>query len=319
MAITLEALVHADTGRIRDAAAGWEKIADELDATVEQMARGTGDLPNHWEGDAAEAAEQRNRTFQIEIGNVPHGFHVVAQQLRDLAEKFEHCRQMVYAVVDDARADSMRVDLRTGQISTTGPVTTDSVAAVQGIMDGLAGRLTQILAQVNDADGEMSDMIDGTGYDRTPLNDELAETGSNDFLLQDYQFLQDDDYSPNFKAQAWNDMHQLNRDRLITEHPELIGPTVGLPTVDRDRANRLLLARARTDALARQERLDAMQDGAAGRATMNTESELADIAAVQRKLATTPGARLLGYPPAVIGAADPQWDDWRPPARRVLG
>ena len=150
MAVTLEALLHADTGRIREAAAGWEKIADELDATVEQMARGTGDLPNHWEGEAAEAAEQLNHTFQIEIGNIPHGFHVVARQLRDLAEKFEHCRQMVHAVVDDAKADGMRVDPRTGQISTTGPVTTDSVAAVQGIMDELARRLTQILAHRTD-------------------------------------------------------------------------------------------------------------------------------------------------------------------------
>jgi uncharacterized protein YukE len=319
MAMTLEALLHADTGRIRDAAAGWEKIADELDATVEQMARGTGDLPNHWEGDAADAAEQRNRTFQIEIGNIPHGFHVVSQQLRGLAEKFEHCRRMVYAVIDDAKADGMRVDPRTGQITTTGPVTTDSVAAVQGIMDELAGRLTQILAQANDADRESSDLIDRMGLDRTPLNVELAESGSNDFLLQDYQFLRNDIYSSDFKAQAWNDMNQLNRDRLITEHPELVGPTVGLPTADRDRANRLLMARAKAAALARQERLDAMQDGAAGRATMNTEHDLAGIAAVQQKLATTPGARLLGYPPAVIGTADPKWDDWQPPARRVSG
>jgi len=319
MAITLDALLHADTGRIRDAAGEWEKIADELDATVEQMARGTGDLPNHWEGDAAEAAEQRNRTLQIEIGNVPHGFHVVAQQLRGLAEKFDHCRQMVYAVVDDAKADGMRVDPHTGQISTTGPVTTDSVAAVQGIMDELARRLTQVLAQANDADRQTADLLDRMALDSTPLNPELAETGSNDFLLQDYQFLQNDIYSPDFKAQAWNDMNQLNRDRLITEHPELIGPALGLPTADRDRANRLLLARARTAAETRQERLDVAQDGAASRATMNTDRELADIAAVQQKLATTPGARLLGYPPAVIGKADPRWDDWQPPARRVVG
>jgi uncharacterized protein YukE len=319
MAITLDALLHADTGRIRQAAARWEKVADELDATVEQMARGTGDLPNHWEGDAAEAAEQRNRTFQIEIGNIPHGYHVVAQQLRGLAEKFEHCRRMAHAVVDDARADGMRVDLHTGQISTTGPVTTDSVAAVQGIMDELAQRLTRIVAQANDADRQSAELIDTMANDPTPLNDVLAETGSNDFLLQDYQFLQNDIYSPDFKAQAWNDMNQLNRDRLITEHPELIGPTVGLPTADRDRANRLLLARAKTAALTRQEGLDAAQDGAASRATMNAERELADIAAVQQKLATTPGARLLGYPPAVIGKADPAWDDWQPPARRVTG
>jgi len=319
MAITLDALLHADTGRIRESAAGWERIADELDATVEQLARGTGDLPNHWEGDAAEAAEQQNRTFQIEIGNIPHGFHVVSQQLRGLAETFDHCRQMVHAVVDDAKADGMRVDLRTGQISTTGPVTTDSVAAVQGILDELAQRLTQIVAQANDADRQSAELIDAMANDPTPLNDVLAETGSNDLLLQDYQFLQNDIYSPDFKAQAWNDMNQLNRDRLITEHPELIGPTVGLPTADRDRANRLLLARARTAALTRQEGLDVARDGAAGRATMNTERELADIAAVQQKLATTPGARLLGYPPAVIGAADPKWDDWQPPARRITG
>jgi uncharacterized protein YukE len=319
MAITLDALLHADTRRIQDAAAEWEKIADELDATVEQMAHGTGDLPNHWDGDAAEAAQQRNRTFQIEIGNIPHGFHVVSRQLRALAEKFEHGRQQVYAVVDDAKADGMRVDLRTGQISTTGPVTTDSVAAVQGIMDQLADRLTQILARVDDADRQAADLLDGMGLDRTPLDPELAETGANDFLLQDYQFLQNDIYSADFKAQAWNDMNQLNRDRLITEHPELIGPTVGLPTADRDRANRLLLARARTAALARQEGLDTAQNGAASRATMNTDRELADIAAVQQKLAGTPGARLLGYPPAVIGKADPKWDEWQPPAQRVNG
>ncbi|MFF5294416.1 WXG100-like domain-containing protein [Paractinoplanes globisporus] len=307
--ITLAALVHADTGRLRDLAADWEKLSDELDATTEDLARGTRDLPHHWAGAASEAAQARNRQFQVEIGNIPHNFHVVAGALRLLAQQLDHCRRMAYAVVDDAKAYDLRVDLATGEITTAGPVDSDAIAAVKAAMDELALRLTRIVAQADDADRHAYEVIDGRRHHPLdPMDDELPESRP-DFLLQDV--------SPEFRAQEWHDMHQLNRDRMITEHPELVGPAVGLPTIDRDRANRLLLARAKTAAQARRERLDVMRDGAGSRATMNTDAELAGIAEVQKRLATTPGARLLSYPPAVIGKADPKWDEFVPPARHL--
>jgi hypothetical protein len=123
------------------------------------------------------------------------------------------------------------------------------------------------------------------------------------------------DFGAGVGAQAWHEIHPLNREQLIEQHPELVGPAVGLPSDARDRANRLLLARNRAALLARQQRLEEQHDGAASRATMDTERGLADIAAIERRLAAEPGSRLMSYPPAVLAEGDPKWDNYVPPVK----
>jgi hypothetical protein len=119
-------------------------------------------------------------------------------------------------------------------------------------------------------------------------------------------------------AGVWHGLHQLNRDKLINEHPELVGAAEGVPSADRDRANRLLLGRAKQQILDRQAGLDALHDGADSRATLNADAQLADIRAVEQRLAGSPGSYLLGYPPALVGKGDPKWDDYVPPVNRKL-
>ena len=307
MGITLPGLLHADTGQVREVAARWERLADDLDATVEDLVRGTRDLPHHWTGDGAQAAQERGRKLQITVGNAQPHCAAIAAALRDLAARLDHYRQMAYDVVAEAERNRLRVDLSTGEVTTTWFPSSADIASAQTLVDDAALRLQYLVSQADDADHQAVAVLVAnriSWYDKP--DDELPDVDPMFLIL---------DSAPEFKAQVWHDLHQLNRDRLVTEHPELVGPALGLPTDVRDRANRLLLARAKAELLARRERLDTIQDGAASRATMNADAGLAGITAVERELAATPGARLLNYPPAVLGTADPTWDDFVPPTR----
>ncbi|WP_433295536.1 hypothetical protein ACQP2F_36070 [Actinoplanes sp. CA-030573] len=293
--ITLEGLMHADTAGLWAAAADWDRLVEQIDDTVEDLVRGTRDLPHHWLGDGSRAALDRNHELQLEIGNAHLYCGQIAAAIRRFAEDLDQCRRMLRAVVAEAEGDGMRIDLAGGLIT--------AGLESAGAVDAYVAQIDQILARADDADLRAREAIE-----RNVLREEDRPEGELPELYTDFLVLET---APSFKAATWHEMHPLNRDRLIEEHPELVGPAVGLPSDARDRANRLLLRRAKADLLARRDRLDAVRDGAAGRATMNVDAGLAAIAAVERR----PG-RLLSYPPAVLAEGDPAWDDYVPPVER---
>ena len=301
ISISLEGLLGANTAALRAAAAHWEKLATDVDGTVEDLVGGTRDLPHHWVGDGASAAEERNRRLQLEVGNAQQYCVEIAAAVRGFADDVEHYRQMLYGVVAEARGRGMTIDLATGRI--TAPLTQPAgVRLAQAGVDSYLAQIEEILAKANDADRRARQVIEANQVGDQERPDQALPGVSTDFLTLATE--------PGYKARAWHDMHQLNRDRLVEEHPELVGPALGLPSADRDRANRLLLARAKAGLLARRARLDEMLDGAGSRAVVDVDRGLASIEEAER----TDGY-LLGYPPAVFGKGDPKWDDYVPPAR----
>ncbi|HEX5200227.1 WXG100 family type VII secretion target [Paractinoplanes rhizophilus] len=298
--ISLPGLLGADPGRLRAAAARWDRLVEDIDDTVEDLVQGTRELPDFWVGDGAQAAQERNRRLQLQIGNAHRYCGKIAETLRRFAYDVEHYQQMLHSVVAEARADGMAVDLASGRI--TAPLT-----GTRASVDSYLAQIEEILAKTNDADRLARETLD-----RNRIREEERPAGELPEVTPDFLLV---DIGPALRAQAWHEIHPLNREQLIEQHPELVGPAVGLPSDARDRANRLLLARNRAALLARQQRLEEQHDGAASRATMDTERGLADIAAIERRLAAEPGSRLMSYPPAVLAEGDPKWDNYVPPVK----
>ncbi|MFI5892513.1 WXG100 family type VII secretion target [Actinoplanes sp. NPDC051513] len=298
--ISLQGLLHADTPRLRAVAAQWDRLVEDIDDTVEDLVQGTRDLPHFWAGEGAQAAQERNLQLQLQIGNAHRYCGKIAETLRRFAYDIEHYQQMLHGVVAEARGDGLEVDLASGRI--TAPVT-----GTQASVDAYVAQIEEILAKANDADRQARVTIEENQLrEEERPEGELPEV-SVEFLLVDV--------GPDLRAQAWHAIHPLNREKLIEEHPELVGPAVGLPSDARDRANRLLLERNKAALLTRRQRLDDLHDDAGSRATMDAEAGLADIDAIEKRLVDHPGSRLMNYPPAVLAEGDPKWDNYVPPVK----
>jgi hypothetical protein len=275
---------------------------------VEDLIAGTRDLSHHWAGDAAQAVLERNRQLQLEIGNAHRYCSQIAATLRGFADNIGHFQRMLHAVVAEAESQGLRVDLTGGRI-TAPPSAEAGAAAVQARVDVYVQRIEEIVAQAAAADTEARRIIENNQVGAYERPDAALDPVAPDFLALA-------GVSPERKAETWADLHQLNRDRLIQEHPELVGPAVGLPSDARDQANRLLLTRARSELLARRDRLDVAQDGAGSRAVTDVDARLAELAEAERQVAAAPGQRLLGYSPVVLADGDSKWDGYVPPAIR---
>jgi len=306
ISISLQGLLHADTGRMRAVADRWDRLVEDIDGTVDDLVQGTRDLPHFWIGDGAQAAQERNAQLQLQIGNAHRYCGKIAETLRRLAHDIEHYQQMLHGVVVEARGHGMQVDLDSGRI--TAPLTEPSgVQLAQVSVDSYVSQIEEIVARANDADRQARATIE-----EYQLREEERPEGKLPEVSTDFLVLQ---MGPAYVAQAWHEIHPLNREQLIDEHPELVGPAIGLPSEARDRANRVLLERNKAALLSRQERLDDQHEGAGSRATMDAQAGLADIAAVEKQLADQPRSRGMSNPPVVLAEGDPKWDNYVPPVK----
>lgn len=298
MTITLHGLLDADTAALRAVAQHWDKLVAEIDTTVEDLARGTRDLPYHWTGEAAEAAQQHNLRLQVQIGNAHRYCDAIGYAVRDFADELDEYRRMLHAVVTEAGDRGVTIDLASGRVTGT--------LSGQASVDAYVRAIEEIVAKANDADHRATQVLEKNGLGDWDMPDDELPAVSPDVVLASAN------YSPESRAQWWHAQHQLNRDKIIEDYPELIGAGEGLPSAARDQANRLLLRRAKDDLVARRDRLDTMQDGAGSRAVMDVDARLAEMNGLERRLAE-PGARLLGLDPPVVTSGKSKWDDYVPP------
>jgi uncharacterized protein YukE len=301
--ITLQGLLHADTGKLRDVAAQWDRLVEDIDDTVEDLVRGTRELPDLWIGEGSQAAQERNKQLQLQIGNAHRYCGKIAEIVRRFAYDLEHYQQMLQSVVAEARGNGMTVDLTSGTI--TAPLTTAADAgAAQASVDSYVSQIEEIVAKANDLDRKAKEAVEAQ-----QIRDDERPEGELPEVVTDFLTF---GMGAAYIANVWHGLHPLNRDQLITEHPELVGAAEGVPSADRDRANRLLLARDKQQALAHAE------SDAVSRATLNASDRLAGLRAVEKQLADSPGSYLLSYPPAVVGQGDPKWDNFVPPVNKKL-
>jgi hypothetical protein len=276
VAITLQGLLAADTGRLEDTARHWDRLATALDTAVEDLGRETRDLPDHWPaGPSSTAARQRLVDLRIQLGNGYGHCVAVAAIVREFAAAVEDNRRLLHGLVAEARRAGLRIDLWSGLI--TVPI---EVAATQSTVDLYAQQIGQILARVVEADRRATAELAEHNYREQYVPDatrpEYDQTG----------LLALAGWEPRSQAAWWRAQHPLMQDRAIVEHPEIVGAAVGLPAQDRDSANRLLLRRTREELLARN-----VPDG---QAQLAVDRRLAALDDVERRHR---GRRLLDFPP----------------------
>ncbi|HEY0002288.1 MAG TPA: hypothetical protein VGB74_17695 [Actinoplanes sp.] len=290
MTITLHGLLQADTARVRAVAARWSELAAALDGTVEELGSGTRDLPHHWSsGPGSVAAQERVARLRIQAGNSHQECTWIASAVRVFADEVEQSRERLLEVVREAESRGVRIDLASGRI--TAPVTTAAgFGLAGGDVDAYVREIAEILAQADAADRRAMAVLGAHALDG------LEAPSAEPPQQNPYSLLTLAGYPPRQQADWWRDQHPLLQERAITEHPEIVGALPGVPSRDRDAANRLLLARARETAIADRNRLAAAPQEIASRALPSVDDRLAGIAELERRLAD-PSVHLVGYQP----------------------
>lgn len=250
MAIDLLDLVEADTGAVLAAADRWQRGAVILDSMVDDLGRETRDLPNYWSsGPGAQAAQDRTLELRTHVGNAHGNLEAIARAVRQWAEDIKHYQQMLRDLVAEADRQGVRIDLKTGLITAPIPqsgvgddeqpsiVLAEAQANAQSSVDSYLARIAEILDQVNASDVEAERILD----ENTPRE---GETPDDELPELDLLYLSTIPTStPGSQAEWWAAQHPVNQERAIREHPEIIRASEGLPSADREAADRVLRER----------------------------------------------------------------------------
>ena len=286
MAVTVAGLFEADTAVLRAVAARWSRIVEDVDTAVADLGTGTRDLPHFWTGPDARAAVDRAGRLRTRIGNAHLKCATIAAAMRTFADDLEHCKRMLHNVVDEARGRGLTVDLRAETI--TAPAgTLAGTDAQQRAVDTHAVQVSEIVARAGAADAKTRAVLSATSVaEWADLPSELHYTEQMDAIDQAaFPTLTSDT-----QARIWEFAHPLEKERVIAEQPEVYGAAPGLPAADRDRANRLLLAREKSALLDQQAHATKEQHLAV------VNSRLDAIGRLEKRLAA-PGTHLVDYRP----------------------
>ena len=306
MSITLPGLLHADTATLRSVADRWERLVATIDTTVEDLGHTTQDLPHHWSsGPGSQAAQQKCADLRVEVGNALRYCDAIGHAVRAFADDLEHYRQMLHSVVSEARSRGFTIDLASGRI--IGPI--EPLGRAGPSLDGYVAQIGEILAKASAADDQAAKILN----DNLAGELDLASTRPPDYLAVDPYALTI--AAPAGLAAWWHDQHPLTQEQYISTYPEVVGAAVGLPSRDRDAANRILLQRRLDELLAARQRLDTAQRGAGSRALAGVDTQLAAVESLRRRLDDPAGPRsyLVDYQPgdeqhAVPSAGGTEWD-----------
>jgi hypothetical protein len=306
MTITLPGLMAADTGAIRAFADHFERLAHQIDDAVGDLGTATRDLPNYWSaGPGAQAADRRDTDLRQQLATAYDPVNFGARVMRDFADQLDQQRQMVHSVVSEAEGKGFHVDLAGGTVtgSFAGGAPMIGLQAAQSSADYFAGLLGDIVARANQSDssaqGQLSQL--GTGGVDLPTVPPKAQLAYDDSIFRQTQ--------PAQLAEWWQRLNPLTREQYVATYPDAVGAAEGLPSHDRDAANRILLRQRHAQLLAEQQKLDAMHDGAGSPGLQQVQM---DLAATER-LRKADGY-LVDYRPGdeqhtqVSAGNDPKWD-----------
>lgn len=296
MTITIAGLIGADVDGLIRASAHWEKLIQEVDALVDDMAAATRELPNVWTGRDAEASEQRAYDLRVEIGEEVPIFNTYAIVLHNFAEDLRNKRKALYELVHEAKGHGITIHLPSGRVTGPSDVRIYEQSGVQYYADSITDLMRLLNAFDRDADSKLCDDQAGRVY---------HQLDESDLTLSSMELANYPSMSPGEAAEWWHWLNPVQRETYAERYPELVGALQGLPTADRDRANRALLRRE-YDTLTRS------PDGS-GDAMSRAQTQSADRVAAIEKLQSKKGY-ILDYTPGheakakIVDDADSTWD-----------
>ena len=207
--------------------------------------------------EAADALEAEQRELEelipliedrgFAISGDPHGYEVgLSEWLRDAIDDLKPPQWLkdstgLYGTMDSdapVAANTQITELR---------ITADTVA------DQYQDWLRAVMSRAHDADDDAAGMLATMREDPPELPPHFGET--YDDLLEDYKEELSEEVAEEMQAiadgssglspeqvnQWWEDLSDAERDALVAEHPEWVGPVDGIPVEARDTANRAVL------------------------------------------------------------------------------
>jgi hypothetical protein len=319
MAITVAGLAAADVGAIRSAAARWRGLADAVDIAVEDLSRGTMDLSNHWSGPGEQACMQRRDALCAQLGDFYESFAEKATLFAHWADDLQQAQGRLQALIAAARYDGVDIDVRTGLVSAVvvGPGGTAGPAG-QDTIDGYARQVKGLLLDAGSRDGYLKVAFE---QDRRQLSATLADRGHlapapgdkwpAGLTTASAPTLADVAGDPTTAARVWQATNPVLQEQTIIADPMLVATTEGLPSRDRDAANRILMTRDKQALQARQAELAARP----GRAAADVDARLAAISRLETRLDDPgrPKTYLMSYRTgdeqnSVLGSGNTPWD-----------
>jgi hypothetical protein len=311
MTITPAGLLAADTATIRAFADHFEGLAHLVDDTVADLSAATRDLPNHWSsGPGSAAARQHDADLRQQLATAYQPVDLAAHIIRSFADSLDQCRMMLRSVADEAESKGFQVDLASGRI--TGPAQPIEpiigLQAAQSTVGYYVARIEDIVAQADEADVSTQRQLEQLGTGGL----ELQTVPPKGYLPYDGGTIAG--LPPTELSEWWHRLNPLTREQYATAYPDEVGSAEGLPSRDRDLANRILLDRRQTQLRAREQQLSDRLDGAG---TPMLQQVQLDLAAAERLRAQLddPSHRglLVDYSPgyeqqARLTTADSKWD-----------
>lgn len=210
--------------------------------------------PADWTGDASEAADHAMTQVAKATDGACAAFTRVAVACDKYVDKIVHLIGIRDGLVDKRIEVNAEIDTLTTRIEQS---TADDIATLQGQAEALQGKVDRLVDDITglgddvtaaedtliaafeavDETSEGQDAADRDTTDIGALRAELTKLGGDPEAINDW----------------WNDLTPAEREALKISDPDLIGNTNGIPTGDRDDANRTSMERDLDDLEARQE------------------------------------------------------------------
>ncbi|MEV7596378.1 alpha/beta hydrolase [Kitasatospora sp. NPDC089797] len=203
---------------------------------------------SQWSGTAADHATTRIQNLHDELHAAQQEIALISRALQDAGEGFAAAQAHLISALDDAKAQGLTV-------AADGTITWDNNPdSATYLGDGpqkaqqIRDRITAAVTEADHADRTISSRLahlttnasNGTGLDATVATNDTAAANA---LSQ----IPDTGTDPNAVAAWWNSLTDEQQHRMVLNHPAQIGNLDGIPATGRDQANRINLARARTD------------------------------------------------------------------------
>ncbi|AXB47079.1 alpha/beta hydrolase [Amycolatopsis albispora] len=232
----------------------------------------TTSTPAGWTGDAASAAARERTTITGRMEDIVAGVAAARTGLATAADAVVTLGHAVAEVDALARANGFGIG-DNGAVRDVAPpqVPADQVDEVrqqrQRMAAELVDRVEQILRRAREIDldlGELLNKVAKSEPENTAAVQSLEPPASG--------------ATPAENAAWWSSLSEDERQRIIENHPDWIGNRDGIPALDRDQANRAILADEKARLEAEESRLQAdLDDNWFGGVFTDDDAELEEV------------------------------------------